>query len=269
MDDLRPVPPAVPTAPGFYAVTVAGVIVLSPHLVRITLIGEDLTGLAADGPAAQVKLVFPAPGQDHPTLPVAGPDGLAWSPGQPLPVLRTYTPRRFDPVGGELDIDFVLHDRGGTASTWARGARPGDPLVVAAGRGRYHPDPAADWHLIAGDETALPAIATIVAALPADALATVLVEVPGVDERLPLDSPAPLRTTWLCRYGDEPGTPLERAVRALDLPPGEGRVFVAAEAAAVRRIRRYLMTECGLGKDRLHTRGYWVAGRDASGAGIG
>jgi NADPH-dependent ferric siderophore reductase len=255
MDDLRP-----PTAPGFCAVTVARVATLTPHLVRITLAGDDLGELSAEGPAAQVKLLFPASGQDWPALPVAGPDGLAWPAGQPMPVVRTYTPRRFDPVGRELDIDFVLHDRGGTASTWARRARPGDPMVLAAGRGRYLPDPAADWHLVAGDETALPAIATIVAALPAGTAAMVFVEVAGPDDRLPLDGAAEADITWLYRDG-APGEALERALRAADLPPGDGRVFVAAEAAAVRRIRRHLLTDRALAKERLYTRGYWTAGR--------
>lgn len=250
------------TAPGFCVLTVARVRALTPHLVRVTLVGGDLAQLAAEGPAAQVKLVFPAPGQDWPALPVAGPEGPVWPVGQPLPVLRTYTPRRLDPVGRELDIDFVLHDRGGTASTWARRARPGDRMVVAAGRGRYLPDPTADWHLVAGDETALPAIATIVAALPAGTPAMVFVEVAGPDERLPLDSPAELHTTWLYRGGAVPGEALDRALRAAELPAGDGRVFVAGEAAAVRRIRRHLLAERALGKEQIYTRGYWTAGNE-------
>lgn len=233
---------------------------LTPHLVRITLIGEELALLTVDGPAAQVKLVFPAPGQERPALPVMGETGLVWPPDEPPPVMRTYTPRRFDAAGRELDIDFVLHDRGGTASTWARRARPGDRMVVAAGRGRYEPDPAADWHLVAGDETALPAIATIVAALPAGTPGMVFVEVPGAEERVPLDSDARLRTVWLDRDGAAPGEVLERALRAASLPAGDGRVFVAAEAGAVRRIRRYLLTERGFEKEQLYTRGYWTAG---------
>jgi NADPH-dependent ferric siderophore reductase len=257
MGELRPA-----TAPLFCVVTVSRVTALTPHLVRITLAGDDLAGLAVDGPAAQVKLLFPAPGQEWPALPVVGPAGLTWPAGQAPPVLRTYTPRRFDPDGRELDIDFVLHDRGGTASTWARRARPGERLVVAAGRGRYLPDTAADWHLVAGDETALPAIATIVAALPTGTAGMVFVEVAGADERLPLESAARLRTTWLYRDGAAPGEPLERALREAELPPGDGRVFVAAEAGAVRRIRRHLLVDRAMAKERLYTRGYWTAGDD-------
>jgi NADPH-dependent ferric siderophore reductase len=260
VEESRPASAPGPAVPGFCAVTVSRVTELTPHLVRVTLVGDDLANLATEGPAAQVKLLFPAPGEDSPTLPVAGPAGLAWPAGRPLPVLRTYTPRRFDPVARELDIDFVLHDRGGTASSWARRARPGDRMVVAAGRGRYQPDPAADWHLVAGDETALPAIATIVAALPAGTGAMVFVEVAGPDERLALESPADLHMTWLYRDGAAPGEALELALRRADLPAGDGRVFVAAEAGAVRRIRRHLLAERALGKEQLYTRGYWTAG---------
>jgi NADPH-dependent ferric siderophore reductase len=90
----------------------------------------------------------------------------------------------------------------------------------------------------------------------------VFVEVAGPDERLPLDSPADLHTTWLYRGGTAPGEALERALRAADLPAGDGRVFVAAEAAAVRRIRRHLLVERALGKEQIYTRGYWTAGDD-------
>ena len=259
MDDLRPAATRTSAGTGFCSVTVARVAALTPHLVRITLVGDDLADLAAEGPAAQVKLVFPAPGQDRPALPVPGPAGVVWPAGEPLPVLRTYTPRRFDPVGRELDIDFVLHDRGGTASSWARRARPGDPRVVAAGRGRYLPDPDADWHLVAGDETALPAIATILAACPSGTPVMVFVEVPGPDDRLDLACPADPMVTWLYRDG-APGEALERAIRAADLPPGAGRVFVAAEAAAARSIRRHLLNDRGMAKEHLYTRGYWTAG---------
>ena len=233
---------------------------LTPHLVRITLTGDELDGFATDGPASHVKLVFPAPGQERVALPVAGPDGLVWPPGQPRPLLRTYTPRRFDPVRGELDIDFVLHDRGGPASAWAARARPGDTVVVAGPRGRYQPDPAADWHLIAGDETALPAIATVLEALPAGVPAVVLLEVVNAEEQLPLESKADLRTTWLYRGDARAGSALELAVQAAELPPGEGRVFLAAEANAIRRIRRHLIGERGIDKECLYTRGYWMYG---------
>jgi NADPH-dependent ferric siderophore reductase len=228
--------------------------------VRITLSGDDLDGFATDGPASHVKLVFPASGQQRPALPVVGPDGLAWPSGQARPLMRTYTPRRFDPARGELDIDFVLHDRPGPASAWAARARAGDSVVVAGPRGRYLADPASAWHLIVGDETALPAIATILETLPVDVPALVVVEVVDVEEQLPLDSKADLRITWLYRGDAVAGSALELAVSATELPPGDGQVFVAAEAGAMRRIRRHLIADRGIDKERLYTRGYWMYG---------
>jgi NADPH-dependent ferric siderophore reductase len=246
--------------PRFRTLTVSTVIRLTPTLVRITLTGDELAGFAVDGPASHVKLVFPAPGQERPALPVAGPDGLVWPADQARPLLRTYTPRRFDPARGELDIDFVLHNHAGPASAWAARARPGDTVVVAGPGGRYLPDPAADWHLLAGDETALPAIATVLEALPDGVPTLVLLEVADAEEQLPLESEADLRVTWLYRGDATAGSALELAVRAAELPPGDGRVFVAAEAAAMRRIRRHLINERGIGADRLYTRGYWMYG---------
>jgi NADPH-dependent ferric siderophore reductase len=228
--------------------------------VRITLTGADLEGFATDGPASHVKLVFPAPGQERPALPVAGPDGLVWPAGQPRPLMRTYTPRRHDPIRGELDIDFVLHDNAGPASAWAARARAGDTVVVVGPRGRYLPDPATAWHLIVGDETALPAIATVLEVLPASVPALVVVEVADAEEQLPLDSKADLRVTWLYRGDALAGSALELAVSATELPAGDGQVFVATEAGAMRRIRRHLITDRAIDRERLYTRGYWMYG---------
>ncbi|GAA5188595.1 siderophore-interacting protein [Rugosimonospora acidiphila] len=228
--------------------------------MRITLTGEDLAGFATEGPASHLKLVFPAPGQDYPTLPTVGPDGLVWPDGQPRPLMRTYTPRRFDPARKELDIDFVLHDHAGPASAWAYRARPGDTVVMVGPRGRYLPDPAVDWQLIAGDETALPAIATILESLAPGVPALVLVEVADAEEQLPLDSKADLRITWVYRGDAVAGSSLELAVSAAELPDGQGQVFVAAEALAMRRIRRHLVNDRGIAPERLYTRGYWKYG---------
>ncbi len=232
---------------------------LTPRSVRITLTGDDLAGFAVDGPASHLKLVLPAPGQDRPTLPTVGPEGLVWPAGQ-RPLLRTYTPRRFDPVAGELDIDFILHDNAGPASAWASRARPGDTAVVVGPRGRYPADPAASWQLIAGDETALPAIATILEDLRPGVPAIVLVEVADAEEQLHLYTKADLRITWVYRGDAAAGTALELAVAAAELPTGEGQAFIAAEASAMRRIRRHLAGERGIPVDRLYTRGYWKYG---------
>ena len=233
-------------------VTVTRVQQLSPRMVRVTFTGEDLQAFGWNGPAAHIKLGFPEAGQADIALPE--PDG-------PRPTMRTYTPRRFDASVPELDVDFVLHGDGPAAS-WATQAQPGQALIVAGPGPNYQVDPDADWFLLAGDDTALPAIETILDALPADINARVLIEVADAQEERPLASAAQINVTWLHHDGNatQADRPLEAALRASDLPRGNGRIYVGCEAAAMRRIRAHLIQERGLDPARLVTRGYWKLG---------
>ncbi len=226
---------------------------LSPRMVRVTFSGDDLSAFAWNGPAAHIKLIFPEDGQAEPRMPQ--PDG-------PRPTrMRTYTPRRFDPTIPELDVDFVLHGDG-PASNWAAHADVGQALILGGPGPNYQIDASADWFLLAGDDAALPAIETILEALPAEARAQVLLEVADEHEERPLSTAAHLDITWLHRGAQpvQPGTALEAAVRAIELPAGNGRVYVGCEAAAVRRIRKHLLQEWGLDPATIVTRGYWKLG---------
>ena len=234
---------------------------LTPHMVRIRVGGDELSEFPTTGPAEHIKVFLPAPGQDRPVLPVQGPDGPEYPPDQDRPTIRTYTPRRYHPDTLELDIDFLLHGDG-PASNWATRARVGDVIGVAGPRGAYQPDPAADWVLLAGDDTALPAIGTILEALPPSARAKVLVEVRDAAEEQPLESAARVDVRWLHR-GEADGSAgrlLEDAVRREDLPDGDGRVWVACEAQVMRSIKRHLVDDRGLDRSALVTRGYWRYG---------
>ncbi len=236
-------PPVKPRKPR-YAVTVKRVVELAPRMRRVTFTGEALSAFAWSGPAAHLKLIFSPP---------AGTDAA--------PVLRTYTPRRFDPQGLELDVDLVLHGEG-PAARWAEQAAPGQWLEVAGpGRG-YAVDAAAGAYLLVGDETAIPALATILADLPARMPVEVFVEVAEAGQSSALDSPHPgARIHWLLRdaHATVPGTLLEAAVRAATLAD-TARVYVGCEAAALRRIRRYLLQERQLPATQVTTRGYWKLG---------
>lgn len=238
---------------------------LSPRMLRLTVGGAALRGFSAGAlPDERVKLFFPPPGLMVPTLPEFGPDGMRFPPGAPLPHARNYTVRRFDPVLAELDLDFVLHGDG-TASNWAREARPGCLLGIAGPVGGHVFDAAADVHLIAGDETALPAVATLVERLPAAARAQVFIEIEDADEiqQLAAEQGAAVDVHWLCRGTGAWATPtsLERAVRSWAWPRGRVQAWVAGEAAMVRSLRRYLRTERGLPRAALHASGYWRLGR--------
>jgi NADPH-dependent ferric siderophore reductase len=233
-------------------VVVSRVEQLTPHLVRITFSGETLSTFTWNGPAAYIKVILPEEGQTEPIPP--SPDG-------PRPTMRTYTPRRFDPNTLELDVDFVLHGHG-PASKWAAQAAPGQVVLIGGPGPHYEIDASAERFVIAGDESALPAIATILEALPASANATVLIEIADVNERIPLISPANIDLQWLQRNDtkDKANVVLEATLRALPALAEAQRVYVACEAKAVRRIRSYLLNDRNFAATNIVTRGYWQRG---------
>ena len=192
-----------------------------------------------------IKLVFPPAGVE---LPAAGGPGRDPRdlPREQWPRLRAYTVRAWDAAAGELTVDVVHHGDEGLAGPWAAALRPGDRVLFIGPGGAYAPDPAADWHLLVGDESALPAIAAALERLPVGAPAKVFVEVDGPADELPLASPGAVELTWLHR-GDRPvGEALVAAVRALEFPPGRVHAFVHGEATFVKELRRLLRVERGV-----------------------
>ncbi|MFE0733695.1 siderophore-interacting protein [Streptomyces sp. NPDC058855] len=243
---------------------VTGVARPTPRTVRVTLAGPGLDRLVLAGPDQQVKLFLPREGRAEPVLPAPGPDGdvMRWYgayaaiPEAERPWMRSYTLSGHDPAAGTVDVDFVLHGgEEGPATRWARRARPGDVL------GMFGPSPdfavpfdtgAGDWTLLYADACALPALTTVVAALPAGRPALALVQVPDAAEERPLPSPARLSVHWL-RDGDSPVD----ALRAAAPPPGLPHAWLAGEASVVRDLRRHLVRERGLDRRAVHFTGYW------------
>lgn len=224
----------------------------------MTLGGEELTGFPGHGPDQRIKMFFPVAGQDRPAMPRASSGGPVWPPGEARPIIRTYTVRRHDAQAGELDVDFVLHGAHGPAAAWAAEAKPGDWVGVSEPGGRYVPD--ADEHLVIGDESALPAIATVLEALPSTASARVFVEVADAAEEQPLSSAAATEVNWLHRGSRAPGAALVEAVRsAPTLDPARCQAWVSAEAAAVKEIRAFLIDECSMTRRQVYATGYWRA----------
>ena len=231
-------------------VEVSRIQVLSPAMRRITLCGAELEGFPPVGPASYIKLIFPEPGQTEPDRPL--PDG-------PRAVsMRTYTPLAVRPDRLEIDVDFVLHGEG-PASTWAAQARLGQVLYLMGPGPGYLPDSACIEHLLLADDSALPAVETILAALPASARAQVLLEVISDAEQRPLHSAAQLDVTWLVRGTDHrtAGQPLAAALHALGPVGPDTRIYLACEAAAMRRIRQQLIDELGVSRSHIVGRGYW------------
>lgn len=227
---------------------------LTPKMRRITLAGADLTGFASPSADDHVKLFFPLPGEDRPRMPAFGGEPTSLPEGGLLSPARDYTPRRYDPRGGELDIDFVLHGAGPAAS-WAAQAAAGQWIGVGGPRGSSIPPNDFDAYVLAGDETALPSIARRLEELPAKAPVIVIAEVENADEQqaLPLNT----RVYWLHRNGSEPGARLERAMRNLDLPEGDCYVWLAAESRRAMAIRDHLVDERGHPEAWIKAVGYW------------
>lgn len=242
-------------------VTVGNIERLTPGCVRVTFTGPELEGYTPKGPAEHIKVLFARPGESQVTLPEWGPEGPILQEGQSFPPSRTYTPRAWDGEKLELTVDFMLHGEG-LASTWAQQAKQGDVLAVSGQPGGpYNIDPAADWFVLAADEAALPGLATIMEALPAGKPVRAFIEVRDETERQALSTEADAEISWLYR-GDStaPGAILEETVRALELPAGDGRIWVGCEAESMRNIRRHLLNDRGLDRAQMHTHGYWKAG---------
>jgi NADPH-dependent ferric siderophore reductase len=238
---------------------------LSPQLLRVTLTGEDLRGFVSASFDDHVKVFFPGPGQARPILPTVGPDGITMPPGVPRPAARDYTPRRYDADANELDIEFVLHGDG-LASTWAAQAQPGQYIGVGGPRGSFVVPTGYDWHLLVGDETALPAIARRLEELPPGTRAIALLEVADASAEIPLPAAHDgISVRWLHRNGAEAGDAalLEQACRDVELPPGEGYVWAAAESAAARAVRQVMVQERGIDKSRIRASSYWKRGAAA------
>ncbi|WP_206503291.1 siderophore-interacting protein [Streptomyces chrestomyceticus] len=266
---------------------------LSPHLVRITFGGPDLAGFRLDAPDQQVKLYIPRPGQRAPRLPEAPADGdlMRWYqafrtiPEDERPWMRSYTVRAHHPGTGTIDIDFVLHgtatvsgpDSGsdggpvsgsdggsanGPATRWAHLAAPGDTLGMfgpSAYFARPVPLGTADWMLLAGDETALPAIGTLAEWLPEGARAVAYIEVADAADEQTFDTRGDLTVHWLHR-GTGPAAPGETLVEAVcgaRFPAGSVFAWLAGEAGAVRALRRHLVEDRGLDKRDIDFTGYW------------
>lgn len=233
---------------------------LSPRMVRVTVHGPDLAGFVDMAPADHVKVFFPTGPGRTPAMPELGPEGMRRDPAVEL-VYRDYTVRAFRPETLELDLDFALHGEGPGAG-WAAAARPGDPVGVLGPRGSVLIPTDLDWYLIAGDETALPAVARWLERLPATAAVTAFVEVADPGERIELTHPPSARLTWVCREGGprEAPTDLFTAIRGFTPPTGRGFAWVAGEAGALRDIRRYLRQDLGLHRDSMDVDGYWRRG---------
>jgi len=236
---------------------------LTPHLVRIIAGGPGISAVVDGGfTDAYTKMLF-APAEAALAPPYDLERLREELPIELLPSTRTYSIRRFDLDAGKVWIDFVTHGDKGVAGPWAARAQPGDPVVLGGIGGGYAPDAAADWHLLVGDESAIPAIASALEAMPADAVGVALIEVQDESEQLELIAPAGVEVRWLHRGDEAAGTTdlLIDAVRELEWRDGRVQVFAHGERGAMKQLRPHLTGERGLDRTQLSLSAYWALGR--------
>jgi NADPH-dependent ferric siderophore reductase len=299
---------AVPTeAPPFrfFDVEVVRINRLSPNFVRVTFTGEDVGRFGDNGFDQRIKLIPPLEDSGFEHMP-AGPDWYTqWRelPDERRNPIRTYTVRGVRQHLREVDVDMVLHGVSGPASRWAVNAVPGSKALLmgpnadfggVSGGIDFHPPVNTRRILLGGDETAVPAIASILANLPADAVGEAVLEVPEAGDRLEITVPAGFRVTWLARDGAAHGTGLipeiEAAAQRLlgdcttavaadledidvdqdmlwEVPDGTEKTidgfyaWLAGEAAVIKTLRRHLVTGCGVDRRAVAFMGYWRLGK--------
>ena len=210
---------------------------LSPHFKSVTFTGESLGDFISASFDDHVKFMLDAEGAE--------------------PVRRDYTPRRYDAAARELTIEFAVHGDG-RAAQWAAQATPGQTATIGGPRGSFIIPTDYAWHLLAGDETALPAIHRRLEELPAGTRAIVLIQVTDAADRRELRSAADLTVQWVAST-----EALLNTVRALELPPGEGYAWCAGEASAMASLRRLLVEEKGLDRHAMRVAAYWKRGATA------
>jgi NADPH-dependent ferric siderophore reductase len=240
MNDFAP-PAAFRRPPlPLWPLTVVDAFDVTPRMRRVRLVGETLDTFAY------------RPGQDL-VLNLPAPDGAV--------ARRHYTVRAFDTAEARLEIDFVLHGDS-PAVRWVTSARLGDTIEAEGPRGRTAVSQRADWHLFVGDETCVPGIFAMAESLPANARATMILEVAGPDEEQPLTSAADVEVRWLHRNGPAcaSSAALIEALKDFEAPSGPGHAYLIGETSTVRAQRQGLIAG-GFPKEAITAEGYWRPGR--------
>lgn len=213
---------------------------VTPHMLRITLGGEAFSDFPADQESGYVKFLFPQP------------------EGRPL--MRTYTVR--NQRDDAIDVDFAIHDAKGPASSWAVNAKVGDKILVGGPGPKRLIAQEADWFLISGDMTALPAISVNLLLLPKNAKGYIVIEVVDEADIQPLVHPENMTLLWVVKTpsGNAEVNPLLHQIKALTPLEGRLSVWVACEFNIMRSIRKYLKNTFNLPKQNLYTSSYWKLG---------
>ena len=222
---------------------------ITPHMLRITFGGQGLEGFPADSDGGYLKLNLPESASK-----------------EDKPVVRTYTIRHYDIESHELHIDFVVHDSDGPAVGWARNCRPGDEMNFGGPGPKKPVDLNADWFLIIGDMSALPAISANFEIMAPDATGYALLEIIHEDDTQVLDIPQNLQVDWIVNSEPErENTVLLDRVKKLDWLPGQPYVWVAGELSQSLAIRSLIKSERELKREQFYASSYWQIGQTEDG----
>lgn len=230
---------------------------ICPHMRRVTVACDDAKHFAHGG--LHFRLLIPPKGR-APVWPKLRTDGrIEWAKDEDALTVRIYTFRSIDLERGEIDIDFVLHEgENMPGAEWAVNAKPGDIAGALGPGGGGVPD--ATVMILAGDETALPAISRIAAEVPVGTRLRIFLEVDGPSEELPLPSAGTVDLTWMHRNGAPAGTMglVENAIKsALEEADTDTFVWAGCERSEAKRIRDFLKTERGHDRHKMSIGAYW------------
>lgn len=222
---------------------------VTPHMLRVTLGGPGLEGFPADSDGGYIKLRLAEPDSED---------------GKPL--VRTYTVRHYDAKAQEMDVDFVVHDSDGPAVSWAQNCKPGDEIKVGGPGPKKSLDPSADWFLVVGDMSALPAISANIERMQPDAKGYALLEIISEDDVQDLNFPRHLQVEWIINSEPEQeNTALFDRVEALEWLPGDPYVWVAGEFSQSLAIRKLMKTAHKIKRDQMYVSSYWQIGQTEDG----
>ncbi len=246
-----------------FVTSVSAVEDVHPHLRRITFAGGDLSTFAPLGPDTFIYVLLPPPGRTELSIDAS----FSWDqyremPEADRPVGAYYTLHTWDPATTELSMLFVLHEPSGHASAWAAQAAVGDPVALWGPREAFLPPEDTGAYLLVADDTGLPAVASIIAALPTHVTATVIAEVDGPAEQQSLPQRPGVTVHWVHRNGAAPGSVAHLLVDELRTIASDDlgdRVYAwgGGESRAMTAVRRHLRQERGWSRDRVAMIAYW------------
>lgn len=235
---------------------------IAKHLLRVTVTGEDLKGFPEDQNGTHLKVFFPNRESGILQLPYRTGETIIWPEHKPVP--RAYTVRKYRADMNELDIDFVVHGIDAPGGGWAIKAKPGSQIGLVGPSG---PEPLikpADWHIIAGDLTVVPAISALLEVLPFEAKGYVFIEIDDIADKHDIEHPQGIVLEWLVRKGQSSHYLLSNAITGLT-PPNDAKklsAFIAGENESVIACRKVLKDEYQLSRKSMYAIPYWKRGKD-------